>query len=86
MPFAGSKPTHSSSGASARRLFSRCTWVCCICGTERPDEQIASEFYDIGQKLGVRSGIVMVNIRYCKDNSECEHRAKNFYGVEDLAG
>jgi hypothetical protein len=55
-------------------------WRCHICGKERPDAFIGSEFHDIGIRFGVREGIVGVNVRHCKDNPECVEKAKNWEG------
>ena len=68
----------SGEGERLARCFSKNSFRCAVCGAEREDCFLGSEFYDIGVLHGVRPGIVAVNVRYCKDNPECVEKANNW--------
>ena len=53
------------------REFSEITWLCHICGRERPDERISVYQIDISAHFGVLPNHALHNVRYCNDNPAC---------------
>jgi len=56
------------------------TWLCHICGKERPDDKISvfSSVIELG------GGVEMTqNVRYCNDNLECVEAAKTYNFIKD---
>jgi hypothetical protein len=52
------------------------TWICHICGDERPDDKIS--VYKHIRRL--ESGIEFIeNVRYCNDKESCIEAAKDFH-------
>lgn len=54
------------------------TWVCHICGRERPDELISVLTHDRSAELGWPAGTWKENVRYCNDNPDCRIGAESF--------
>lgn len=51
------------------------TWTCHVCGDERPDRNVSVYSLDISAEHGLREGIMVQNVRYCKDRPRCVRRA-----------
>jgi len=60
------------------------TWICHICGKERPDESISVQVNDRSAELGWPVGTVQENVRYCNDNPDCARKSKTFH-LKELA-
>jgi hypothetical protein len=54
------------------------TWVCHICGHERPDDKISVFTTDISEERGLPAGTMFQNVRYCNDKYDCIDRARTF--------
>ena len=52
------------------------TWVCEICGKERPDEAISVHKVDFSPANNLPPGSCQRNIKYCNDNELCLPLAK----------
>ena len=52
-------------------------WTCHICDKKRPDKFISVAVHDNSEILGVPTGTVKSNVRYCNDNPDCEEKAKS---------
>ena len=52
------------------------TWICDICGRERPDEKISVAKADISKKYFLPPGTATKNTKYCNDNPECAKAAR----------
>ena len=53
-------------------------WKCHICGVARLDKDIIVISSDQGVKHGIPEGIIIDHVRVCKDNPECQEKAKTF--------
>jgi hypothetical protein len=48
------------------------TWVCMVCGDERPDHLIGVQSFEYPLRIGAQTVSVMtVNVRHCTDRSSC---------------
>jgi len=54
------------------------TWMCHICGKERPDDKISVHTKDVSADYGGLPGTMKMNTRYCNDNPDCIKAAKTF--------
>lgn len=55
-------------------MLNNLTWLCHICGRERPDDKISVFTHE--RMIG---NIPMKeNVRYCNDNPDCAEKAKTF--------
>lgn len=51
------------------------TWMCHICGADREDEKISVCTTDTSEDVGLPSGTLTQNVRYCNDNENCRDMA-----------
>lgn len=55
------------------------TWICDVCGEERPDDKITVYKTDLSAKYGLPEGTVTHNAKFCKYNVECMKLAPKVY-------
>lgn len=57
--------------------FEKITWRCRVCHKERTDKYIKTYMHDLGEVLGVETGMIHVNVKYCVDSPTCKEKASN---------
>lgn len=55
-------------------MLENLSWVCHICGKERPDDKISV----LSKTVNTHGVEATQNVRYCNDRSECIEGAKTF--------
>lgn len=59
------------------------SWICHICGKDRPDNKIEVRSIDVSDQYKLPKGTMKNNVRYCNDNPDCIEKSKTFrFGKE----
>ena len=62
------------------------TWICHICGRERPDSAIAVRSTDTSAEHGFPPGTMKQNVRYCVDLPACVEASKTHTFTGAISG
>ena len=57
--------------------FDKMTWKCHCCSQQRQDKYIKVYSHDTSALLGLDTGSIFVNVRYCNDMPGCKDKASN---------